>query len=220
MPHDAYVFDAYGTLFDVHAAARHLADEIGPRATELSEIWRLKQLEYTWIRGTTGTYKPFHDVTADGLDYAIASIGGVTDGLRERLLDLYMKLDAYSEVPEMLSGLKAAGKKTAILSNGSPKMLDAAVSSSGIGDVLDAVISVEDIQIYKPNFKVYKLVEKHLGVGGTAVSFQSSNRWDAAAAKAFGFRAVWCNRAGKPSEYDDMAPDLVVDNLMPLLENP
>ena len=213
MTYDAYVFDAYGTLFDVHAAARHLADEIGPRAAEMSEIWRNKQLEYTWIRGTIDRHQPFDKVTADGLDYAIECIGGVPDSVRQKLLDLYMELDDYAECKDVLRALKKAGKKTAILSNGTPAMLEAAVTSSGLGEFLDEVYSIESVGVYKPNTAVYQLPVQGLKVSAEQISFQSSNRWDAASGTAFGYRSVWVNRAGKPAEYNDLAPDLTLSDL-------
>jgi len=212
----AYVFDAYGTLFDVHSAVGRYRNSLGDKADSFSAMWRDKQLQYTWVRAMTGRHKPFHDVTADALDFAIASNGGVADGLRETLLDAYMTLDAYPEVPEVLAQLKEGGARLGILSNGSPKMLDAAVSSAGLSDVLDAVLSVEDVGIFKPDAKVYQLAVDRMGVGGDEISFQSSNRWDIAGAKAFGFRCVWINRFGQPDEFPDMAPDAVIDTLSPL----
>lgn len=219
MSYDAYVFDAYGTLFDVHAAARHLADDIGPRAAEMSEIWRTKQLEYTWIRGAVDRHSAFDQVTADGLDYAIERIGGLPDGLRQKLLDLYQTLDAYPECKDVLKALRDAGKKTAILSNGTPAMLDAAVNSSGLGDYLDEVYSIETVGVYKPHMSVYQMTVDGLGVSPERTSFQSSNRWDAAAGTVFGYRTVWVNRAGNPAEYNDLPPARVVSDLNALKDD-
>ena len=212
----AYVFDAYGTLFDVHSAAGRLKDEIGPSADKLSQIWRDKQLQYTWIRALTGRHMNFESVTAAALDFAIATVGGVSDGVRQKLLDAYMSLDAYPEVREVLTELKNAGARLAILSNGTPKMLEAAVQSSKISDLLDANISIEKAGIYKPSPKVYQLAVDEFGVPAGEMSFQSSNRWDISGANVFGYRTIWINRSGQPDELFDMPPDRTVDNLRPL----
>ncbi|MEL6374387.1 MAG: haloacid dehalogenase type II [Pseudomonadota bacterium] len=214
-----FVFDAYGTLFDVHSAAARYTDDIGPTWERLSQTWRAKHLEYTWIYAQIGQRKSFWELTERSLDFAIASVGGLgDDSLRNKLLDAYMTLGAYPEVREVLGGLKGAGCTTAILSNGDPDMLEAAIGSAGLGDVLDASLSVVDAGVFKPNFKVYDLVVDRFGCERASVSFQSSNRWDAAAAKAYGFGVCWINRAGQPAEYPDLAPDHTLDNLRPLLE--
>lgn len=212
----AYVFDAYGTLFDVHSAVGRFRDDIGDKADQLSALWRDKQLQYTWVRALAQRHEPFDKVTADGLDFAIAAVGGVADGVRDKLLDAYMTLDAYPEVPEVLRQLKDGGAKLAILSNGSPGMLEAAVNSSGIADVLDATLSVEDVGIFKPDPKVYRLAVDRLGVSPGDISFQSSNRWDIAGAVAFGLRCVWINRFNQPDEFGDLAPGHVISTLSPL----
>jgi 2-haloacid dehalogenase len=203
MPIRACVFDAYGTLFDVSAAARIAAAE--PRREALARVWpklaadwRGKQLQYTWLRAVMGEHTDFWTVTQDGLDWAMEAAGLSGDGLRERLLALYRELQAYPEVPAMLAALKAAGRRTAILSNGSPEMLDAAVASAGIGASLDAVLSVEEVGVFKPDARVYDLVGRHMGVAREEVLFVSSNGWDAAAGAHYGFRTVWVNRAGEP----------------------
>ncbi|MEL7542514.1 MAG: haloacid dehalogenase type II [Pseudomonadota bacterium] len=214
-----YVFDAYGTLFDVHSAVnRHHAD-IGDVAGQLSNLWRDKQLQYTWIRAMTGRHQPFNVVTAAALDFAIETVGGLSDGMRETLLEAYMTLDAYAEVAEVLAGLKNRGATLAILSNGTPDMLDAAVRSAGLDDVFDAVISIEDIGIYKPDMRVYQMTCDRFDVSPGAVTFQSSNRWDIAGAKVFGYRCNWINRFAAPEEFSDMAPDAVFPSLAPLLES-
>ena len=212
----AYVFDAYGTLFDVHSAVGRFRDEIGEKADQLSALWRDKQLQYTWVRAMARRHKPFDAVTADGLDFAIAAVGGVPDGIRDKLLDAYMTLDAYPEVPLVLRQLRDGGAKLAILSNGSPEMLEAAVTSSGIADLLDATLSVEDVGVFKPDPRVYQLAVDRLDVTAEEVSFQSSNRWDIAGAVAFGFHCVWINRFGQPDEFDDMVPRHVISTLEPL----
>lgn len=208
----AYVFDAYGTLFDVHAAVRRHAGAIGPQSQRLSEIWRTKQLEYTWVRSLMGRYRDFWSLTEEALDFAIAAAAPDAASLKPALLDAYRELEAYPEVRDVLARLKASAK-LAILSNGSPEMLDTAVASAGIGDLLDAVISVDALQVYKTAAQVYDLVGERLGVPPEAVSFQSSNRWDIAGATAYGFRTVWINRTGQPDEYPDLPPVAVMSSL-------
>ncbi|MEQ9691043.1 MAG: haloacid dehalogenase type II [Bauldia litoralis] len=208
----AYVFDAYGTLFDVHAAVRRHAGAIGPQSQRLSEIWRTKQLEYTWVRSLMGRYRDFWSLTEEALDFAIAAAAPDAASLKPDLLDAYRELEAYPEVRGVLTRLKASAK-LAILSNGSPGMLDTAVESAGIGDLLDEVISVDALQIYKSAPMVYDLVGERMGVPPEAVSFQSSNRWDIAGATAYGFRTVWINRTGQPDEYPDLPPVAVMSSL-------
>ncbi|WP_306116935.1 MULTISPECIES: haloacid dehalogenase type II [unclassified Roseovarius] len=204
MPITTCIFDAYGTLFDVGAAARLAAAEPGREAfakdwPQIAEHWRLKQLQYTWLRAVMGEHADFWDVTQNGLDWALeASSHDGDPELRERLLHLYWELEAYPEVPEMLAKLKFGGMNTAILSNGSPAMLDGAVQSAGIGDVLDDVLSVESVGVFKPASVVYDLVGERFGCARDEVLFVSSNGWDAAAAAGFGFTTAWVNRAGDP----------------------
>ncbi|MEM7042109.1 MAG: haloacid dehalogenase type II [Pseudomonadota bacterium] len=197
---DACVFDAYGTLFDVHSAVGRLRADVGPKADEVSQIWRTKQLEYTWLRSLMGEYRDFWQVTGEALDYALARTGTDPAPIRDRLMDAYLRLDAYPEVPAMLGRLKAAGLKTAILSNGEPNMLEAAVNAAGLSGLLDEVLSVDALQIYKPHPTVYQTAVDRLGVKADAVAFQSSNAWDVHGASVFGFRPVWINRFGAPSE--------------------
>lgn len=223
MPIKAVVFDAYGTLFDVASAARRAAEEPGRQALaacwlRLAEIWRQKQLQYTWLRAVTGAHTDFWTVTQDGLDFAMEACGLDDPELRERLLALYWELQAYREVPAMLHRLKAAGLKTAILSNGSPDMLDGAVSSAVLGDVLDAVLSVEDVGVFKPDAKVYGLVEHHFSIPPRDVLFVSSNGWDAAGAAGFGFETVWVNRAGEPMDRLPWKPAHVLSDLTTIPE--
>ena len=214
---NAFVFDAYGTLFDVHAATRKYADAIGPDHALVSDIWRQKQLEYTWIRTMTGRYMDFWDLTQQALDYAMEKVPSANKAARQDLLDAYWKLESFAEVKDVLTSLKAAGKRTGILSNGSSGMLDAAVKSAGLDDVLDDVISVDRIKIFKANSAVYQMVVDDYGCEPGDVSFQSSNRWDAAAATAFDFRAIWINRGNMPSEYNDMPPAMVLPDLTGLV---
>jgi 2-haloacid dehalogenase len=213
-----YVFDAYGTLFDVHAAAERQKDAIGPKWQQLSQIWRAKHLEYTWVASLAGQPATFWTLAQRSLDFAIASVGGgASADVRARLLAAYRGMDAYPEVAEVLSALKARGDKLAILSNGDADMLADAVRAAKLDGVLDAVLSVAPAGIFKPSMKVYQLVIDRFGGAPAEVSFQSSNRWDIAGAKAFGFRCVWINRTGAPDEYPDLAPDRVLRDLRALL---
>jgi 2-haloacid dehalogenase len=209
----ACVFDAYGTLFDVNAAAAQCRDALGDKADELSALWRTRQLEYTWLRSLMQEYVEFWQVTGDGLDYALAVLGIEDDALRQRLMDIYMRLDAYPEVKDVLTTLKAGGLKTAILSNGSPKMLAAAVENAGINEVLDDTFSVDSIGIYKPHPSVYQMAVDGLDVSPERIYFMSSNAWDAAAAANFGFRVVWVNRFGQPQERIPGDPEQVIKTL-------
>jgi 2-haloacid dehalogenase len=213
------IFDAYGTLFDVSAAARECASEPGREAIaeswqKLASDWRLKQLQYTWLRALSDAHTDFWEVTQNGLDYALEANG--VDGdpdLRRRLLDLYWELSAFSEVPKMLHGLKNLGQNTAILSNGSPDMLDGAVKSAGLSDVLDDTLSVETVGIFKPHKSVYDLVVKRFKCEPSEVLFVSSNGWDAAAAAGFGFHTVWVNRSGEPMDRLPWTPDTTLTDL-------
>jgi 2-haloacid dehalogenase len=195
----ACVFDAYGTLFDVHAAVGRLRPQIGTHADELSQLWRAKQLEYSWLRALMGRHADFWQVTGDALDYALARTG-VGAAVREPLMQAYLTLDPYPEVADVLRRLRAAGFKLAILSNGEPAMLAAAVENAGIGALLDAVISVEEVGVYKPDPRVYRLAVDRLGVRADQIAFQSSNAWDVNGAACFGLRPVWINRFGAPAE--------------------
>lgn len=219
MPITTCVFDAYGTLFDVAAAARVAAAEPGAGAladrwSQLADAWRLKQLQYTWLRAITGAHTDFWIVTQNGLDWALEATGLDGDAaLRERLLALYWELEAYPEVPAMLTALKQAGMNTAILSNGSPDMLDGAVRSAQISDVLDDVLSVETVGIFKPDERVYDLVGQRFGCARSEVLFVSSNGWDAAAATGYGFETVWANRAGDPVDRLPWIPKHIMSDL-------
>tara|TARA_R110002110_G_scaffold74529_7_gene197217 strand:- start:325 stop:1011 length:687 start_codon:yes stop_codon:yes gene_type:complete len=219
MPITTCVFDAYGTLFDVAAAARQAASEPNFAAIkddwpQVAEHWRLKQLQYSWLRAVTRAHTDFWTVTQDGLDWALEKTGHDGDAaLRERLLALYWELQAYREVPEMLGTLKAAGLNTAILSNGSPQMLDGAVRSAGIEDVLDVSLSVESVGIFKPDASVYDLVGAHFGCAKDEVLFVSSNGWDAAAATGYGFRTAWVNRGAEPMDRLPWKPANVLRDL-------
>ena len=197
---EACVFDAYGTLFDVAAAAARCRDDLHGKADALADIWRNKQLQYTWLRSLMGRYVDFTQVTGDALDYALSALEIDEPPLRERLMALYMELDAYPEVLDVLGRLRAGGLKTAILTNGSPLMIDAAVANAGIGGLLDAVLTVDALGIYKPDPSVYRLATERFGVPAERIAFMSSNAWDAAGAADFGMTVVWVNRFGQPPE--------------------
>ena len=218
MPIRAAVFDAYGTLFDVNAAARVAAGEPGQDKLAavwetLAADWRAKQLEYSWLRAVTGDYVPFWQVTQDGLDWAMARAGLEDPYLRERLLALYWELAPYREAPRCLAELMASGVTNAILSNGSPDMLDGAVSSSGLGEWIEETLSVDAVGTFKPAARVYDLVGERLGVVRDEVLFVSANGWDVCNAAAYGFRTVWVNRAGAPMDRVGEAPDYVFADL-------
>jgi 2-haloacid dehalogenase len=212
----ACVFDAYGTLFDFASAAKGCRELLGDDIDKLTGLWREKQLQYTWLRALQGRHADFWQVTGDGLDFALETLGIDQPGLRDRLMRLYLTLDAFPEVPDILARLKKAGLKTAILSNGSPAMLDAAVKAAGLDTLLDAVLSVEAVGVYKPHPKVYQLAVDRLGISAAAIAFQSSNAWDAYAASAFGMQVVWCNRYGQRPERLPGAPDRTVRSLAEL----
>ena len=197
---DACVFDAYGTLFNLAAAAARHKDALGDLEKPLSDIWRVRQIEYTWLRSLMGEYTAFWQVTQDALDYALATLGIDDADLRQKLLDVYWELDAFAEVPNMLATLKAAGLKTAVLTNGSPDMVKAAIDNTRIADVLDEAFSVESVGIFKPHPSVYQLAVDGLSVPKERICFMSSNAWDVAGAASFGFRVVWVNRYGQPPE--------------------
>jgi 2-haloacid dehalogenase len=198
MHYAGYVFDAYGTLFDVHAAVRRHASEIGPDGPALSELWRAKQLEYSWIRTMMNSYADFWQLTEQALDFAFAKFPSADRALRQKLLDAYWRLDCYPEVPAVLKALKADGARLAILSNGSPAMLEAAVRSAALDTVLDEIFSVDPIRRFKTDPAVYEMVTTAWRIYPASASFQSSNRWDVAGAAKFGFRTVWINRTNQP----------------------
>ncbi|EAQ05637.1 haloacid dehalogenase type II [Yoonia vestfoldensis] len=219
MPITTCVFDAYGTLFDVNAAAAQAADDPDfPRLADLwpavARDWRRKQLEYTWLRAVADRHCDFWQVTQDGLDWALAAQGLDDPALRARLLALYRQLPTYAEVPAMLAALKARGLTTAILSNGSPDMLNAAVASAGIAPQLDAILSVETVGVFKPHARVYDLVGAQFGCAKDEVLFVSSNGWDAAGAAGYGFRTIWVNRAGDPPDRLYADPHHTLGNLV------
>lgn len=208
-----HVFDAYGTLLDIHSAVGRHAGKAGAQATAFSVHWRQKQLEYTWVRTLAGRYRDFEAVTADGLDAALAAFPSVDAGLRAPLLQAYRRLDAYPDAEPALARLRASGERIAVLSNGTPAMLDEALAAAGIAHLLDAVLSVDALKAYKTVPEAYGLVTRHFGVAPSEVLFHSSNRWDVAGAAAFGFRTVWVNRDGAADEYADLPAGRVVAGL-------
>jgi 2-haloacid dehalogenase len=212
----ACVFDAYGTVFDFASAAQRCHDVLGERTAQLTALWRDKQLQYTWLRAVQDRHADFWQVTGDALDFALDTLGLADAALRARLMNLYLALDVFPEVPDVLRRLKAAGMRTAILSNGSPPMLDPLVKNAGLEDLFDAVLSVEAAGVYKPHRKVYQLAVDRLGVPASAIAFQSSNAWDAYGASAFGMKVVWCNRYGQRRERLPGAPDREVTTLADL----
>lgn len=209
----ACVFDAYGTLFDFASAAARCEDELGGKTKPLTALWRDKQLQYTWLRALQRRHVDFWQVTGDALDYAMETLELASPALRARLMNLYLRLEAFPEVPEVLRQLKARGLVTAILSNGTPQMLSAAVNAAGLAHLVDELLSVEDVGVYKPHPGVYQLAVDRLGVPAGAIAFQSSNAWDAHAASAFGMRVVWCNRYEQRGERLPGRPDAVIRSL-------
>ncbi len=213
----ACVFDAYGTLFDVHSAVRRYSSQI-KESEAVSALWRAKQLEYTWLRSLMGRYVDFWQVTADALDFALETYGISDAVIRQDLLQAYMTLSCYSEVPDVLDRLKRKGIRCAILSNGSPQMLSSAVKNSGLSEFFDAVISVDMIGQYKPDPRVYRLAVDELKVEKSKIAFQSSNAWDAAGANAYGFNVVWVNRFKQKPERLNTSVDIELTDLEKLPE--
>lgn len=209
----ACVFDAYGTLFDYASAAAQCRDVLGDKTDLVTLYWREKQLQYTWLRSLQNQYADFWAVTGDALDFTMETLGIADPALRERLMKLYLTLDAFADARETLANLRSRGMKTAILSNGSPQMLHAAVKNADIGDVLDAVLSVDEVGVYKPHPDVYRLAVERLGVPADAIAFSSSNAWDAYGASAFGMRVLWCNRYQQRPEHLPGRPDHIVGSL-------
>jgi 2-haloacid dehalogenase len=212
------VFDAYGTLFDFNSAVQHCRDALGEKAEALSKIWREKQLQYTWLRSLMGRHKNFWQVTGDALDFAMQSLNINDAALREKLINLYRTLDTFPEAPATLRRLRAAGLKTAILSNGTPDMLLAAVRGTRINSLIDAVLSVESVGIYKPHPSVYQLSVDSLSMAPREICFVSANAWDVHGAAAFGLQVVWCNRQRQEREILPGAPDLEVPSLAEIPE--
>ena len=213
-----FVFDAYGTLFNLHAAAERHKSAIGPKWQQLSQTWRTKHLEYSWVHSLSQAPATFWDLARRSLDFAIASVdAAVPADVRQKLLAAYRTMEAYPEVAEVLAALKGRGARLAILSNGDPDMLDDAVRAAKLEKLFDAVLSVSEARTFKPAPAVYRLVTERFGCAPGDISFQSSNRWDIAGAKAFGFQCVWVNRTRAPDEYPGLRPDSVMRDLRGLL---
>jgi len=210
----ACVFDAYGTLFDVHAPLRKLAAEIGPDADSISRLWRQKQLEYSWLRSLMGVHADFWHVTGDALDFALEAHAVNEPGLKDEIMALYLKLEAYPEVADALQAVRGRGLRTAILSNGSPAMLDSAVRSAGLERWFDAVLSVEDVGIYKPSRRVYRHAMQKLQLhDAPSICFVSANTWDAQGAATFGFQTVRVDRFGLKDDRIPGRPVALISDL-------
>lgn len=197
---EACVFDAYGTLFDVNAATARCRSQLGDKADALSQLWRAKQIEYTWQRSLRDDYEDFWHITGDALDYAMAAFGVDDAVLRSRLMEIYFVLDPYPDAVDTLKRLKSAGLRLAILSNGTISMLVSAVRRAGLYDVINEIISVESVRIYKPHPTVYQLAVERVRAPAGRLCFVSANGWDASGAARFGLRVVWINRVGAPHE--------------------
>lgn len=208
-----YVFDAYGTLLDVHSAVRKHADKVGPKSAEVSNMWRSKQLEYTWVRSLMGSYTDFWHITEQALDYALAVHDVAPDDVRTPLLGAYFTLEPYNDAGEALARLRRKEKRIAILSNGSPEMLDAALASANIASAVDDVFSVHAIKKFKTAPDVYRMVTDAWQCKAKQIKFVSSNRWDVAGAQKFGFRPIWLNRSDAPDEYAKYAPEKIIASL-------
>jgi len=213
------VFDAYGTLFDVHSAAGRYQTELGEQAGAVSQTWRTKQLEYTWLRSLMRRHVDFWQVTQDALDYALDAHGVENPELHDKLLQAYHELACYPEVPETLRRLRQRGRGTAILSNGTAEMLASGVRNSKLDDLLDTVLSVEEVGIFKPDPRVYQLAVERIGVQAPEILFFSSNAWDVAGAASFGFQAVWVNRFGQRPERLPDGPVLEIPTLDAVLDH-
>jgi 2-haloacid dehalogenase len=213
MPAQAILFDVYGTLLDVHAAVARIGGELGQEAAAVSQRWRQKQLEYTWVYSMRGEYRSFRAVTEAALDFALADYGVQSTTLRDRLLQAYERLDPFPEVAEALSTLRARGLRLAALSNGDPDMLEVGLQAAGIRPCLDQVLSVAPLKVYKPDRRVYELGRSWAAAPAGEIAFVSANAWDAGGAAAFGFRTFWINRADQPPEYDIPRHATLVRNL-------
>jgi 2-haloacid dehalogenase len=212
----AVVFDAYGTLFDVASAAGSARDVLGDRWQPLSDLWRQKQLQYSWLRALMGRHADFWQVTGDALDFALDQLRIGEPGLRLRLMEAYGRLGAYPDAAPALAALRAGGVRTAILSNGAPRMLASAARSAGLDGLLDLVLSVEEVGVFKPHPSVYRLACDRLGVWPAEIVFVSANGWDAHGAKAAGLLVAWCNRAGQAKERLPDPPDAELRTLAEL----
>jgi 2-haloacid dehalogenase len=213
MPIRAYAFDAYGTLFDVHAAIRRHADAVGPDADALSALWRAKQLEYSWTRTLMGRYRDFWDLTQQALDCALSRFPSVDPSVRAKLLDAYWRLEAYPDVVPALTKLRREGRQLALFTNGTRLMAEAAASASAVLPFLDEVVTVDDVGQFKARPEVYAHLCARMDVPAADICLVSSNRWDIAGGAAFGLATAWVNRTGQPDEYADLPPGQVLAGL-------
>jgi 2-haloacid dehalogenase len=212
-PVRAVLFDAFGTLFNVHGPVARLGSELGPNAVAISELWRAKQLQYSWLRSLMGAHADFEAVTAEALDFALAQFGVTAPALRDRLLALYLTLDAYPDAKSALQRLRGKAIVTGVLTNGTPQMIEAAVHASGLTDLLDHLLSVESVGIYKPHPRVYRLGEQRLQLPPGMIGFVTANGWDAAGAAHYGFKVVHLKRFDQPPERLPSGPAMTVKTL-------
>jgi 2-haloacid dehalogenase len=212
----ACVFDAYGTLFDFNSAVGRHRERLGNVADQVSALWRTKQLEYTWLRSLMGKHAEFWQVTQDALDYALDAFAVTDRNLRNDIINTYLELDCYPDVKGTLKKLKAGGLQLVILSNGTPAMLDAAVKSSGLTNLIDRILSVEEVGIYKPDQRVYRLATDRLNLQAKQIVFLSANAWDAVGAANAGLRVAWINRFGQRRERLPSQPDVEIKSLAEL----
>ena len=213
----AIIFDAYGTLFDVNSAAEKCKDKIGDKWEGFANYWRTTQLEYTWLRSLMNRHKDFWQITEDSLDKSIKAFK-IDNSMRNELLDLYKKLSTFTEVKVVLNSLKKKNYKLAILSNGTPALLNKLVSSNNLTDIFDDIFSIEEVGIYKPDSKVYDLPVKKYQIKKDEVAFLSSNTWDVSGGGNYGYNSIWVNRNKNIFDNLDYKPKNEVENLKQLLD--
>ena len=213
---EACVFDAYGTLFDVNSAVSSLKNKVGRQYGEVSAAWRVRQLQYTWLRSLMKSHIDFWNLTADALSVTLREFAMEDPTLHEALMQAYLRLSPFDEVTSVLHRLKQAGMRTAILTNGSPLMIESAVENAGIQTLIDHQLSVEAVGVFKPDSRVYELAVDSLGISTENIAFMSSNAWDAAGAAHFGFNVAWVNRYAQPSEALPGTPSAMLSDLSEL----
>ena len=214
----ACVFDAYGTLFDIHTPTDRIAGELGDKAKAISDLWRAKQLQYCWLRSMMGVHADFWQVTGDALDFTLEIFQVDAPSIRERLMELYLELDAYADAKPTLERMTGDGRRCAILSNGSPAMIGAAVENADLAQLFEAVISVEEAGVYKPDPRTYRLAVDRMGVEPANICFVSANGWDCAGAAQFGFQVAHINRFGQQIEHLPSKPRAEFTDLAGLLD--
>ena len=212
----AIIFDAYGTLFDVNSAAEKCKDKIGDKWEKFSNYWRTTQLEYTWLRSLMGRHKDFWEITEDSLEKSMENFE-ISHSMKDELLDLYKSLSTFEEVPETLKILKEKNYKLAILSNGTPDLLNKLVRSNKLENLFDDLFSIEEVGIYKPDSKVYGMPTKKYNIQVNEVAFLSANTWDVSGGGNYGFNAIWVNRNKNIFDKLDFKPKHVIKNLKELL---